>query len=189
MIPENRDLSTATGTTVALGTSVSCKIFPQSKTGRSATPRDTNTRWTTTHCPSRRLMRTLVVLSIDDDCWPPVRETREYRGRTNPWYPFSWMMPAGEFFARTDGETCRDKFFFAVWVEQPANPANASSYLPWIESAVVRCRMNATEATMTATVDKHANVQSVQDMASVDVPTCAHQDVPRWTEPGCAPRD
>lgn len=44
----------------------------------------------------------------------------------------------------------RDKFL-AVWVEQPANPANASSYLPWIESAVVRCRMNATEATMTAT--------------------------------------
>lgn len=60
VIPENRDLSTATNTTAALGTSVSCKIFSQSKTGRSATPLDTNTRWTTTHCPSRRLTRTLV---------------------------------------------------------------------------------------------------------------------------------
>lgn len=34
--------------------------------------------------------------------------------------------------------------------------------------------MNATAAMMTVTVDKHGNVQSVQDMASVDVPSSQH---------------
>jgi hypothetical protein len=170
-LPSMGGLQAASADTLGIGASISCDLVPSSEVDSFCF---VNSRAYKTKCPtywSKPGPSFEATLSVKDPCWPQIKNRTA--GETIPSNEtMVWSIPAGDYFAYNP--QCSDTFFVA-WAEQPADREHGAknmslSYLPQLDSAIIRCTSAEKIVRLAATVDSKGDVLSVQDIVPIDSP-------------------